>query len=92
MEALKQAAVDPSTGKIDISILTTGISGAARKRKAEIAQALHKMMRDKKQPTYNTTTLYDELKSQSDIVSVVIGGLLCMNILFLTWLECRASV
>merc|ERR1711915_333120 len=27
-EALKQAAVDPSTGKIDITILTTGISGA----------------------------------------------------------------
>lgn len=69
MEALKQAAVDPSTGKIDISILTTGISGAARKRKAEIAQTLHKMMRDKRQPTYNTTVLYDELKAQSDIVS-----------------------
>lgn len=69
MEALKQAAVDPSTGKIDISILTTGISGAARKRKAEIAQALHKMMRERRQPTYNTTTLYDDLKAQSDIVS-----------------------
>ena len=70
MEALKQAAVDPSTGKIDISILTTGISGAARKRKAEIAQALRKMMLDKRQPTYVTTNLYDELKSQSDIVSL----------------------
>jgi len=69
MEALKQAAVDPSTGKIDISILTTGISGAARKRKAEIAQALLKMMKEKKQPTYNSTNLFDELKAQSDIVS-----------------------
>ncbi|XP_067934575.1 DNA replication licensing factor mcm4-like [Watersipora subatra] len=68
MEALKQAAVDPSTGKIDISILTTGISGAARKRKAEVAQALHKMMVKRRQPTYNTTTLYDDLKAQSDIM------------------------
>lgn len=69
MEALKQAAVDPSTGKIDITILTTGISGAARKRKAEIAQALHKMMTEKKAPTYVTTNLYEELRKQSDIVS-----------------------
>lgn len=69
MEALKQAAVDPSTGRIDITILTTGISGAARKRKAEIAQALHKMMVEKRQPTYNTTNLYEELRKQSDIVS-----------------------
>jgi len=73
MEALKQAAIDPSTGKIDISILTTGISGAARKRKAEIAQTLRKMMNERKQPTYNTTQLYDELKAQSDIVSALDG-------------------
>ena len=37
-EALKQAAIDPSTGRIDISILTTGISGQARKQRAERAQ------------------------------------------------------
>lgn len=84
MEALKQAAVDPSTGKIDISILTTGISGAARKRKAEVAQALHKMMRAKRQPTYNTATLYEELKAQSDIVSsgIVSSGIWSAGVSF----------
>lgn len=35
-----QAAIDPSTGKIDISILTTGITGAARKQKVERAVLL----------------------------------------------------
>lgn len=37
-EALKQAAIDPSTGKIDITILTTGISSAGRKQRAQKAQ------------------------------------------------------
>ncbi|KAJ8302791.1 hypothetical protein KUTeg_019187 [Tegillarca granosa] len=66
-EALKQAAVDPTTGKIDITILTTGISGAARKRKAEITQALKKLIQSKgKVPTLKQPKLYEEFKEQSE--------------------------
>merc|ERR1712096_320458 len=36
-EALKQSATDPMSGKIDVSILTTGLSSAARQRRAEVA-------------------------------------------------------
>ncbi|ODN02850.1 DNA replication licensing factor MCM4 [Orchesella cincta] len=36
-EAVKQAATDPHTGKIDVSILTTGKSSTSRKRQAELA-------------------------------------------------------
>jgi DNA replication licensing factor MCM4 len=69
-EALKQAAVDPSTGKIDVSILTTGISGAARKRKAEVTQALKKLIQEKgKVATLKQAKLYEELRERSDVVS-----------------------
>ncbi|XP_052817701.1 DNA replication licensing factor mcm4-like isoform X2 [Mya arenaria] len=67
-EALKQAAIDPSTGKIDVSILTTGISGAARKRKAEVTQALKKLIQEKgKVPTLKQVKLYEELRERSDL-------------------------
>lgn len=66
-EALKQAAVDPSTGKIDITILTTGISGAARKRRAEITQTLKKCIKDKgKVPTLKYQKLFEEFREGSD--------------------------
>lgn len=66
-EAMKQAAIDPSTGKIDITILTTGISGAARKRKAEITQALKKLIQEKgKVPTLKHQKLFEDFKEKSD--------------------------
>ena len=43
-EAIKQSATDPASGKIDISILTTGLSSSNRKRKAELAQALRRLL------------------------------------------------
>ena len=39
-EALKQSATDPMSGKIDVSILTTGQSSASRKRRGEVAASL----------------------------------------------------
>ncbi|GAB1599558.1 DNA replication licensing factor mcm4-A-like [Argonauta hians] len=67
-EALKQAAVDPSTGKIDITILTTGISGAARKRRADIKLALKKYIKEKgKSPTLKYQKLMEDFREGSDI-------------------------
>lgn len=66
-EALKQAAVDPTTGKIDITILTTGLSGAARKRKAELAQALKAVIHEKgKVATLKYQKLYEDFREKSD--------------------------
>ncbi|XP_055342701.1 DNA replication licensing factor mcm4-A-like [Paramacrobiotus metropolitanus] len=45
--ALQQAATDPITGKIDISILATGISAAARQRQAQLASALREFLQTK---------------------------------------------
>ncbi|KAG7262467.1 hypothetical protein CRUP_007179, partial [Coryphaenoides rupestris] len=71
-EALKQSATDPRTGFVDISILTTGISATARKRKEEITQALKKMLQSKiKTPVMKFQQLFDDLRGQSEIRLVV---------------------
>uniref|UniRef100_A0A8D9AE93 DNA replication licensing factor MCM4 n=1 Tax=Cacopsylla melanoneura TaxID=428564 RepID=A0A8D9AE93_9HEMI len=43
-EALKQSATDPLSGKIDVSIITTGVSSAARQRQIELTAALKKLV------------------------------------------------
>ena len=43
-EALKQSAMDPKTGIIDVSILTTGISASERSRKADLARDVYKLL------------------------------------------------
>ena len=70
-EALKQSATDPSSGKIDISILTTGMSNTARQRRVEIGQRLRKLLQSKASTTktFNYSRIFEELKSNSDIVS-----------------------
>ncbi|XP_068014896.1 DNA replication licensing factor MCM4 [Melanerpes formicivorus] len=66
-EALKQSATDPRTGIVDISILTTGMSATARKRREELAQALRKLIQSKgKTPTLKYQQLFEDLRAQSD--------------------------
>ena len=64
-EALKQAAVDPATGKIDISILTTGISGEARKQRAARAKLMKEVIRAKgKVVTLKVAKIFEEFKEK----------------------------
>ena len=39
-EAVKQSATDPQTGRIDLGIITTGVSSETRKKRQEVAGAL----------------------------------------------------
>lgn len=65
-EALKQSATDPMSGKIDVNILTTGMSSNARKRRGEIAAALRKMVESKgKISTMNYQKAFNEFKAGS---------------------------
>merc|ERR1712029_419745 len=67
-EALKQSATDPTTGRIDVSILTTGQSSATRKRRQEVAKALQDLLSKKnKTPTTSYDKLFSEFKGSSDI-------------------------
>lgn len=67
-EALKQSAVDPKTGRIDVGILTTGYSSEERRSREKIAQTLKKLIKDKgKISTLKKEILYQDLLTQSDV-------------------------
>ncbi|UYV66052.1 MCM4, partial [Cordylochernes scorpioides] len=66
-EALKQSAVDPHSGKIDVSILTTGMSNAARRQRQELAQTLRTLLSKKSRgQSILCQQLYTELRENSD--------------------------
>lgn len=70
-EALKQSATDPLSGKIDVGILTTGLSTAARKKRAELIVAIKDNLKKKgKVPTVGYQKLFMEIKEGSQIVSL----------------------
>merc|ERR1712123_8345 len=67
-EALKQSATDPLTGRIDVSILTTGQSSAGRKKRAEVATALKEMLKKKaKTPTIGFDKLLADFRASSEL-------------------------
>jgi DNA replication licensing factor MCM4 len=69
-EAMKQSATDPLSGRIDVSILTTGMSASERKRKLELGNAIKKMLEKKgKVASFNYQKLYAEMKESSTIVN-----------------------
>lgn len=68
-EALKQSATDPLSGKIDVGILATGLSAAARKRRVDLAQSIKKLIESKgKIPTINQQKLLIEAKESSNLM------------------------
>lgn len=60
-EALKQSATDPLSGKIDVGILTTGLSSAARQRRHDLADHLTKTISSQPKSTiFNYSKLLNE--------------------------------
>ena len=69
-EALKQSATDPMSGKIDVTILTTGQSEAGRKRRDEVKRSLREVIdkKGKKVQTVNYLKTWNDLKEASDVM------------------------
>jgi DNA replication licensing factor MCM4 len=73
-EAMKQAAIDPASGKIDVSILTTGMSGTSRKRREELASEVKKILQKNRsnssqdQPQFTCHNIFTELKENSAVM------------------------
>ncbi|VDP36037.1 unnamed protein product [Soboliphyme baturini] len=67
-EALKQSAIDPLTGKVDINILAVGMSSSARKHVSELCEALKKYFASKQQfgAWVSTKKLLMEIRENSD--------------------------
>jgi len=66
-EALKQSAMDPKTGMIDVNILTTGLSITDRKRRIDASKAVLELMKVKGKASLNYYKLYEEFREQSDM-------------------------
>lgn len=74
-EALKQSATDPLSGKIDVGILTTGLSTTARKNRAELVAKIKDMLKAKgKLQTMPWDKLLSEIRDTSQIVSKWLNG------------------
>ncbi|RWS03746.1 DNA replication licensing factor mcm4-like protein [Dinothrombium tinctorium] len=74
-EAIKQSATDPASGKIDISILTTGMSSSFRKKRAEIAEAIKHLLNtmrsedgSQEHHQFPYQTVFNALKESSSIM------------------------
>ncbi|BHF77405.1 DNA replication licensing factor, mcm4 component [Sparganum proliferum] len=66
-EAIKQAAIDPLTGTIDISILTTGVSSSMRKRREEMAAAIWAILEERQRViTFSYARVLEQLRAQSE--------------------------
>ena len=83
-EALKQSAYDPSTGTIDVSILTTGQSEGMKKRRFAIKTSLKDLIVKKgKIQTVNYLKTWNELKEVSDVVSIFENHFKIRNVLLI---------
>lgn len=87
-EALKQSATDPLSGKIDVGILTTGLSSAARKKRADLVAFIKEALQKKnKTKTVPYQKLFSDIKENSQIVSLsssIFLILVIINFLFFT--------
>lgn len=68
-EAIKQSATDPLSGKIDVTILTTGVSTTNRHRRVELCNALRKLLDSKRTQSMSYPKIYSELKEISHWVN-----------------------
>lgn len=69
-EALKQSATDPLSGKIDVGILTTGLSEASRKKRADLIATIREQLKKKGGvPTVPYQKLFTDIRESSEIVS-----------------------
>lgn len=65
-EALKQSAMDPKTGMIDINILTTGVSISDRKRRIDASKALAELIKKSGKTQLPYMKLFEEFKEQAE--------------------------
>ena len=90
-----QAAVDPTTGKIDVSILTTGISGAVRKQRADRAQLLLELIQSKgKVLVLKYNKLYDEFREKlmekgDQVIIIIINSILIKSLVRVNQLQLK---
>lgn len=83
---MKQSATDPLSGKIDVGILTTGLSSAGRQKRAELIAFVKEQLKTKgKTKTIPYQKLFTDIKDTSQVVSIFIILLLCVMQNIVDW-------
>ncbi|CAB3408782.1 unnamed protein product [Caenorhabditis bovis] len=62
-EALRQSAVDPATGRVDVAILASGMSTTGRKALENISEAIVKQLQTSKGATVTAKTLFQTIRT-----------------------------
>lgn len=62
--------MDPKTGRVDVAILTTGISAGERRLRADLAQTLKRHLKERKSSLgtgpIKKDTLFNDMRERSD--------------------------
>ncbi len=79
-EALKQSATDPTSGTINLDIITTGQSEGYRKRREDVKKAFKALLQKRqKVQTLNYTRTWMDLKESSDLVRLLVLLHICQT-------------
>ncbi|CAD6186435.1 unnamed protein product [Caenorhabditis auriculariae] len=65
-EALKQSAVDPATGRVDVTILAAGMSATSRKTVEMVTEAIVKQLEATKGSTTTAKNLYAAIRAEKN--------------------------
>jgi DNA replication licensing factor MCM4 len=65
--ALKQAAVDPNTGEIDVAQLYEGQTSSEKKRRAELANELRTLLHSKQGISFKRWEILEEINSKREL-------------------------
>jgi DNA replication licensing factor MCM4 len=68
--ALQAAATDPTTGRLDLDLLQTGISQHSRSRRGDIRLALTGLIEKLHAPSIKFMDAFRQFKAQSDEVKL----------------------
>ncbi|VDM71533.1 unnamed protein product [Strongylus vulgaris] len=68
-EALKQSAVDPVTGKVDVNILAAGMSATSRKMVQQVADAIASHLDSTKGVNISAKSLFMALRQKDKMLN-----------------------
>jgi len=74
MNALRQSAVDPETGLVDVGILATGVAESSRQAAAQLSQRIERMFTERDATQYLTAKLFQELRQEYKSIDTHVFG------------------
>lgn len=74
MNALRQSAVDPETGLVDVGILATGVAESSRQAAAQLSQRIERMFTERDATQYLTAKLFQELRQEDKSIDTHVFG------------------